>query len=680
MILKKPIALITSLFFMSSLCTNGLSTVYSSSNKKENSVNNKITEELATVINSSTNSVTVGIKIKDLDHSIIDKMIENRSDYCVAMYNDINTYTNNVLTDIIKETELEYGYEMAHIISVKNPNTGVLDYTLDTYFDEKDVKSQLLLSLDKEQRRTLFLSKVSEVELKKYSDENFGNSPITKKISDDINGFMAIKRKCVIEAYLEYNNNFIEKFIDLESVITNYSFAPFIVANLSVDTIDLLAESSEVEKIEYINDDVQPEPSLYDSLIDTNIISDNNGVSENLTGYTGAGVKVGIMEAEMGKYDSNYVMLNGCTNLNYMYLGNVDNGVQSNHATLVTSIIKGKSYETYRGVAPDSQIYEIGFNNDSHYEECIRKFAENNISVINCSANTDFNDGNKSYIDYAVDCAVENLGIIFVSSAGNTENYVCSPALASNVISVGNINTKFNAPYSTYPDSSYSVAPRLPNKPDIVAPGTNIYLPSLGISTGTSYSAPIVTGVIAQMIQCRPSLLLNHASTAAKSLLLLGANPDIISPINNETKMNGSNDNLLRNKTGAGIVDAKKTIDILERDGYILREMYMNIDRDGRSSGGTARYESFEAGDKIRVVLTFSEYPIRNDSQYDLDLAIYNSSMNRLAHSYSFYNNVEIIEYTIPSNGNYLIITELASSNLLANERIPCSMVISITQ
>lgn len=100
MILKKPIALITSLFFMSSLCTNGLSTVYSSSNKKENSVNNKITEELATVINSSTNSVTVGIKIKDLDHSIIDKMIENRSDYCVAMYNDINTYTNNVLTDI----------------------------------------------------------------------------------------------------------------------------------------------------------------------------------------------------------------------------------------------------------------------------------------------------------------------------------------------------------------------------------------------------------------------------------------------------------------------------------------------------------------------------------------------------------------------------------------------------
>lgn len=119
-------------------------------------------------------------------------------------------------------------------------------------------------------------------------------------------------------------------------------------------------------------------------------------------------------------------------------------------------------------------------------------------------------DGNTALVTRAADIAA-SLGVVVVTSAGNegasTWRYVTAPADADSVITVGAIR-----PDSTRASFS-SVGPTADGrtKPDVVAPGVGIVYahPSGGYATGglgTSFSAPLVSGVVAQMLQANPAL------------------------------------------------------------------------------------------------------------------------------------------------------------------------------
>ena len=119
-------------------------------------------------------------------------------------------------------------------------------------------------------------------------------------------------------------------------------------------------------------------------------------------------------------------------------------------------------------------------------------------------------DGNTALVTRAADIAAA-LGVVVVTSAGNEGGsawrYITAPADADSVITVGAVQLD-----STKASFS-SVGPTADGrtKPDVVALGTGIVyaLPNSGYGgsgRGTSFSAPLVSGVVAQMLQANPAL------------------------------------------------------------------------------------------------------------------------------------------------------------------------------
>lgn len=656
-----------------------------------NSIRAKFSDELAEKMETISDDefIQVGITLKDLDAFEIDKMIEQRSDFQVCDYVDINTYTERVVPKIIREAEQKYGIEVAHVMPINDPENNTTTYTADIYYDSSTEYGKILSDMKYAERVEYILSKVSNQEKEKIAKENFGMSKITQGISEDIDSYIKIRRECVTEAYKEYNYELLKEYISDDQIVSNVGFAPYMILNIDKKTINKISKDKNIETLSFLPE-VEAENEMYDALNKVNI--SNSGYS-----YTGNGIVVGIIEAANGKYDSDYTMLNGCQNLNYVYNG-TDTGNPSDHATLVTSIIKGKptSYNghTYVGVASGATVYQACTSNGAAglYSD-IENLATYGISILNLSLGYNYVQPyytmNYQYtdIDRLVDYAINNYCLTVVVSAGNTGSNISSPGKAYDAITVGNCDTTGNAPYSINNTSSYSETDGLTNKPDIIAPGTGVYLPDLGSSNGTSISAPIVSGVAAQMIECMPTLKMPTASqneyggktyyNTVKALLLLGANRQCVSTVNNPSKMVGSNTDLFRDKSGAGLLDAKKTIDIILGNGYFRSIKNIDMRYNGTSPNGMNGMNSFEENEKLRAVLCFSK--INNDTTINnnnLDLTLRDSRNTRLVHSSDTYNNVEIIEYQFIADGLYQISAEVNGSiNVNYNETLPGALV-----
>lgn len=241
----------------------------------------------------------------------------------------------------------------------------------------------------------------------------------------------------------------------------------------------------------------------------------------------------------------------------------------SGHGTFVAGVIAGSgamSGGKYNGVAPGARILGLsaGDLNLTHvlagFDYILEKGALYNVRVINCSfsANTvyDFND--------PVNIATKLLtgrGVNVVFSAGNTGsgNGTLNPyAAAPWVISVGATDDKG----ALAGFSSRGVFGDSDHTPSIVAPGVNIVslrsvvsqtgalgiptdlqrlsvteLPFYTTASGTSFSAPLVAGTIAMMLEANPNL----TPAEVKDILQRSATP---MPLN------------YRHEAGAGMLNA----------------------------------------------------------------------------------------------------------------------------
>ena len=224
--------------------------------------------------------------------------------------------------------------------------------------------------------------------------------------------------------------------------------------------------------------------------------------------------------------------------------GQDDNG----HGTFVAGIIAGRGWGLpgtaddgkYIGIAPDSTIISIkvsdsvGIAHVSDVISAIEWVTKNrqayNIRIINLSM---ISSMVSSYKTDMLDAAVELAwlqGLVVVVAAGNAgpNASISSPANDPFIITVGATDDMGTA--AVYDDalaafSSYGVTLDGVRKPDLVAPGRRIIstlssrsdtlalqIPSRVVSdgyirmSGTSASAPIVTGVVALLLQARPSL------------------------------------------------------------------------------------------------------------------------------------------------------------------------------
>ena len=315
--------------------------------------------------------------------------------------------------------------------------------------------------------------------------------------------YIEAEREAAVELYSANNNSFVaENFMARDMSVTYVSkYSPCVFAELSVTKVVELMKLKMVKHIgcwrsnEYSNGNQNVE---IDILIDEEIERNANTIRADearaVYGVSGAGIKIGQIE-ESCPYNDNVVK-----NQNYYYT--YEGSYMENHASNVHSIMSE--------VAPNAIYYATGvYTSEGEYEETafyaqVEWLLSQGVNIINHSAG--FSDELNSYGERErwVEHVAFNHDVHFVQLSGNSgSNGVWSPGMAYNIIAVG--NTDYEAPYVIETSSSYNNGTGntlLAYKPDIVAPGTYDY----GASTGTSYSTPLVTGVIALMCEMRPAL------------------------------------------------------------------------------------------------------------------------------------------------------------------------------
>lgn len=255
-----------------------------------------------------------------------------------------------------------------------------------------------------------------------------------------------------------------------------------------------------------------------------------NGQAIIDAGLTGKGVKVGVIDGGFMRADKSeslktvfeqglvkgykdYVTPNAAP-----YSGSA--GFDDGHGTEVWSLIAGfnKGKKVQFGLATEAQYY-LARTDHGGYEKRIEEewaieamewMAREGVKVINMSLGYNFGytnkkenyrpeqmDGKTTEITKTVDRISKEYGILFIISAGNDGNkkwkIIAAPADAESALTVG--ATKFKV----WDEMHYSS--KGPNFLPFVKPEISCYS-----TLGTSFSAPIITGLAACLLESDPSL------------------------------------------------------------------------------------------------------------------------------------------------------------------------------
>ena len=242
-------------------------------------------------------------------------------------------------------------------------------------------------------------------------------------------------------------------------------------------------------------------------------------------GITGKGITVAIMDTGIAPHPD---FGGRIVNFRDFTQGRARMYDDNGHGCHVAGIIGGNgrmSRGTYAGMAPECNLFAMkvldrkGNGNTEQVLSAIDYVIENRekyeIRILNISVGMlpTADEAEKEHLMQAVQKAW-NSGIIVVAAAGNNgpkENSVTIPGQCKSIITVGSIDdymTQGKGLHNGY--SGRGPTECCVVKPEILAPGTAIRscsrLNSYEIKSGTSMSAPIISGAIALLLQKYPNL------------------------------------------------------------------------------------------------------------------------------------------------------------------------------
>ncbi|MCB0070700.1 MAG: S8 family serine peptidase [Caldilineaceae bacterium] len=440
------------------------------------------------------------------------------------------------------------------------------------------------------------------------------------------------------------NTAVVTKLADLGVQGSADTYAPAVYASLTPAEIAEINDWSEVDTI-YLDAVSSPDLSIARQTINAHTV--------NSSGYTGSGIRVAQVEVG-GQIATSNPYLSGVTQ-------NTTYSCSNWHATAVAGVIRSR-HSTVRGIAPNVNLWAGGScsGTDSQLQNRATAAADWGARIINNSWGRDTNR-RVGVNDRFFDTMVINRYRTIVVSAGNmggagcadgTDGDVGMPALAYNVISVGNFDDRNSVTWSgdrmatcsSWRDPISSAGDR--EKPEVAAPGTNIQTTSTSsnwISTsasGTSFSAPMVAGGAALLMQ--RSSALSSWPEAVKAILMTSA---------------------LHNVEGSARLSEK------DGAGAIVLSHADNIARGYRGTWGAQSYSCststnlvvstmyLTGGRRFRATIAWDNNPLYSSYATkpgaDLDLQILNSAGNVVASSSSYDNTYEIVDFTPTSSGTY---------------------------
>lgn len=257
-----------------------------------------------------------------------------------------------------------------------------------------------------------------------------------------------------------------------------------------------------------------------------------NGHLLHQQNYTGKGKIIAVLDAgfpgvntqlPFKKLRDNHQILGG-----YNYVNRSSNFYSgNNHGTLVLSTMGGNQDQALIGTAPDASYYLFVTENDASenpveetlWVEAAETADSLGVDIINSSLgyfdfdnpkyNYTYNDmnGATTFISRGAEIACSR-GMLVVASAGNSGNTanpnIAAPADAVSVLTVGAVTaSKTRAIFS-------SIGPSFDGrvKPEVMAQGkASVVADELGairIADGTSFSGPIMAGMVACLWQAFP--------------------------------------------------------------------------------------------------------------------------------------------------------------------------------
>ena len=240
----------------------------------------------------------------------------------------------------------------------------------------------------------------------------------------------------------------------------------------------------------------------------------------------GKGIDIAVFDAGFNNLNK-LIFFNQSNIKNSFNLVNADEDIYNNndeHGLNVVSCMAANVPYKYVGAAPEANYHLFNTENnlseypiEEYYWAKAAEMADSiGVDIITSSLGyTEFDDkvfghkkkefsGNKTLIAQAANMAVNN-GILVVVSAGNEGNkiweYICTPADADKVLTVGACNADKKAAAFT----SIGFAKRHKVKPEIATIGESVELVNehgkIIKGNGTSYSAPLIAGAAACLLQ-----------------------------------------------------------------------------------------------------------------------------------------------------------------------------------
>lgn len=259
-----------------------------------------------------------------------------------------------------------------------------------------------------------------------------------------------------------------------------------------------------------------------------------NGHLLHQSGFTGTGINIAVIDAgyqgfnlgnafdslrDSGRLLGTFNFITGDTNV---FTGN------GAHGTMVLSTMAANIPDTMVGTAPDANYWLFTTENilqetplEMDHWVMAAEFADSvGAHVINTSLSYrtfdnpqfDYNysdmDGNTTIITKGADIAASK-GILVVASAGNegssAQPHIGAPADGDSVLTVGAVT--WQGDYALFSSIGPSADGRV--KPDVMAQGSPTTLINhqgqTDINFGTSFSAPIIAGLSACLIEAYPS-------------------------------------------------------------------------------------------------------------------------------------------------------------------------------